>query len=776
MAARPPSEAKPLPKPAFLHKHPIWATLLLSLLFAVVVYWPWAMVQRDSLRPFLPAATALHIGRLPLWNPLVNSGCPVFCDPAWVSRLNLFDSLLYELILPLDNLLPQPGAIYLLLNLLILSLFTFLLMRRLGVEPIASVFAAVALAIHPQWVVDLCNRQMQHVLSLSLLPAVLYLAHRLIVEHRLIWLILASLFLTFQFLRSSAVVSMITLLLLAVFIIVSSWTKYRRPLEAVLKSSYFILLPALGLLGAAYILWPLLDSSRFLRLTQTLPTLRWSDLPLFLYQSFNGPWVGHEQTTLLYAGALQIFIIGCLFLLRKKLLIALLAVLLGVLFAGGFFFDALLTTHGWPVLFTLMTAFSLTALNKLPRTLKKKYGRRLEIYMLVVLGAAASFLLILFFNRQFFDDHILRQIPLLTIQQRHRYYLSALADAAAVFMLVGFGFLLIELYLRNKLLYTKLAIGLFLLIAVDVIRVNRHIYREMTQETVPKVTLLSLLQSNEPFRVFSTLGRLPHPLESVTGQAASLLKTYNELLEQTGLHLADTPWLHNPIFSKYTRLISRSGRVIEQPIPVQSIDPARLNFDRAILDMLNVRYLVCRSLIHDPYFRLLHEGDFYIYENLHVLPRAFFVDSIVVAPAGAASFDLMRSVDFDPQRTVILEKQPAIRPVNSSENLLVSLKSTAGRVEAEVEIKSPALLVFSEIYMPDGWSAKIDGKMTTIYRANSFLRAVVLPPGSRRIVMEYRPDSFRQGLLLSGFAGAAYLAGLGRVLYVAVNRRRRKRR
>ncbi len=755
-------------KESLFQRRPLLITLLAATLLMLLFYLP--MPHLSSQRPFLPLGRYFQ-GELPLWNPNVNAGCPIFCDPRWVGRVNIFDSALFSLVEPVDALVPAM-MLYLFLNLLLMAVSTQLLLRRLGVEPLTASLAAALLIIQPQPLLDGLSDHSYHLLSLSLLPAVLYFAYQLIHKPGLTPLLLGSLLFAMQLLRGSAVVSLITLLLLLTFIAVSAFIKNKGPKAAVRNSLRFLAVPLFGALGAAYVLWPALQLSRSVVSAGRMPTLHWSDLLLLIYPAFNGNVIRPEGAVF-YIGALNLFLIGFVFLLRRKLLIVLLASVAAAIAVLGVFHSVAVMTHGLTVLFVLLTVFSLTALHAYQRRPRRSIARRLEIYMLLFLGAAAAGFVILFFNEHSYGLYLLKRTPLLTLARRHALFQASLADAAAVFMLVGLGFILIELFLKSRLRLSTTVTLLFLLMAADSYRVAYKIRHQI--EPLPKLAdqVKSKMSAVEPFRVFATTHESLAGLQSVTGRAAVRLETYNELLNETGLNLPDSPWLRNPFFSKYTRLISRGGRVVEQPIPVQAVDPARRNFDRAVLDLLNVRFLLCGSPIHDPDYRLLYEDDVFLYENLTCLPRAFFADSAVFAPAGRASYDLMREPDFDPRRVIILEKP--VTMVKKGEQRVLKVRADDTGTEAIVETSVPSLLVFSEIYCPTGRTARVDGRPAPVLRADAFLCAVPLPAGSRHVTLGFRPPGYREGRTISLLTAFICIAASMRSILLSQKKKRSRR-
>jgi uncharacterized membrane protein YfhO len=72
-------------------------------------------------------------------------------------------------------------------------------------------------------------------------------------------------------------------------------------------------------------------------------------------------------------------------------------------------------------------------------------------------------------------------------------------------------------------------------------------------------------------------------------------------------------------------------------------------------------------------------------------------------------------------------------------------------IELETADPSAGWIAVADAFYP-GWEATVDGLPATVLRANHGLRAVAVPAGRSRVVMRYRPATFRFGLLAAGVA------------------------
>jgi hypothetical protein len=161
-----------------------------------------------------------------------------------------------------------------------------------------------------------------------------------------------------------------------------------------------------------------------------------------------------------------------------------------------------------------------------------------------------------------------------------------------------------------------------------------------------------------------------------------------------------------------------------------------LSRDHVLMDLLNVKY------------EILYASKAIGFRETY-LPRAFLV------PHGRfvekeEILDILTSSDFDPHKTVLLEKVGGAEYPEA-----VSLESSSS---GEVEIKSyrpdsillttdapvPAYLFLSEIFYP-GWKAFIDGQPTRILRGNYLFRVLEVPEGRHRVHLEFDPWTIKAG-------------------------------
>lgn len=79
------------------------------------------------------------------------------------------------------------------------------------------------------------------------------------------------------------------------------------------------------------------------------------------------------------------------------------------------------------------------------------------------------------------------------------------------------------------------------------------------------------------------------------------------------------------------------------------------------------------------------------------------------------------------------------------------------RIELAVDAPGPGILVINEAFSP-GWRADVNDREATVFRANYYLRSVVVPAGASRVVLRYAPPLAIPLFLLFGIGFCAALA------------------
>ncbi|MBI2815864.1 MAG: YfhO family protein [Acidobacteria bacterium] len=189
------------------------------------------------------------------------------------------------------------------------------------------------------------------------------------------------------------------------------------------------------------------------------------------------------------------------------------------------------------------------------------------------------------------------------------------------------------------------------------------------------------------------------------------------------------------------------------------------------LDLLNVQYIV--SAGKDEPGRLVYDdGRWRVYETPNSCPRAWVVSQVVVDPF----LDVVRFREriaepgFDPMRVAFVNEPlaEALPDTPEVQSQIKFSKYDADGFELDVNVNRRAFLVLSEMYYP-GWEATVNGRPTTIYKTDRFLRGIVVPAGQNHVVFKYRPRSVMLGAALT----IPMLLGALAVAVAAIAKRRR---
>jgi uncharacterized membrane protein YfhO len=100
---------------------------------------------------------------------------------------------------------------------------------------------------------------------------------------------------------------------------------------------------------------------------------------------------------------------------------------------------------------------------------------------------------------------------------------------------------------------------------------------------------------------------------------------------------------------------------------------------------------------------------------------------------------------------VVLNEEPASfenRPDSQHNNASVEIKDySPNKVILNINTPSSGILVLSDTFYP-GWKAFVDLEETEIMKANTVMRAAIIPKGKHIVKFVYDPAPFNYGLRL----------------------------
>lgn len=148
---------------------------------------------------------------------------------------------------------------------------------------------------------------------------------------------------------------------------------------------------------------------------------------------------------------------------------------------------------------------------------------------------------------------------------------------------------------------------------------------------------------------------------------------------------------------------------------------------------------------------MTYEGpDARLYANPFALPRAWVVAGQRTVPGEAAQLAAIADPGFDARRLAVVDEPlPGLADGPAAPGGSAAIVAYApDRVELRASAPGRGLVVLSDLHFP-GWRATVDGRDAPIERVDYLLRGVLVDPGEHRIVMEYRPWSWRAGWIVS---------------------------
>ena len=289
--------------------------------------------------------------------------------------------------------------------------------------------------------------------------------------------------------------------------------------------------------------------------------------------------------------------------------------------------------------------------------------------------------------------------PIIANLEEMRVHLFT-SDAWRSFFIVTIGTLLLLAYNAKKLKATWTVAAIALLCLGDMWSVNkRYLYDEQFIPKSEQTATFRKTQTDElilqdpslDYRVLNFAGNTfeenntSYWHKSVGGYHAAKLRRYQEMIDH---HIA------KEMQAAYQEVATAGGQM-------DSVNAAKF----PVLNMLNTKYFI---------FPAGQQGQTVPIENPYTFGNAWFIDKIQYVNNANEEIDAIGQVDL--QQTAIVDSKfkEALKGVNEGyKDSLSTIRLTSYEPNQLVyETSSPqdGIVVFSEIYYPDGWHVTIDGQ------------------------------------------------------------------
>ncbi len=476
-------------------------------------------------------------------------------------------------------------------------------------------------------------------------------------------------------------------------------------------------------------------------------------------------WGDQRLSAPYYVGAVVVFLfVLALFVLDWKTKGWLLIVtILGVVLSWGdnfsafnyFFFDFLPGYNKFrSVTFTLLISiFGISVLAALGLDKFLKSGNE-NIKQLLYAGAVTgglAVLVMIYSSMGSFRGAVDAQL-----QQLPDWYIDALREDRARLMrldairsgfLVGVAMLLLWLTSQDKLKKVHAVALIVLVSAADVILVSkRYLKADLFQEEV-----------NETYFQKTAADQLILEATNPGDRVLNLQNPFNE---------SKTSYFHNSIGGYHGAKLGRYQELIENHLSpeinemITGLQSGQTDFSGLYcINMLNTKFLKYGD----------QAGN--VIQNPSAFGNAWFVQTVEEANNPDEEIELLGQLNSKNEVVADITKFDVPTEFELDSMAIIKLENRQlNEITYSSSSSKDGLIVFSEIYYPEGWTAQIDGNEVPILRANYVLRALEVPAGNHQITFEFKPKYFKKAntimavsfFLIIGLSGGFFFVFRGK--------------
>ena len=289
------------------------------------------------------------------------------------------------------------------------------------------------------------------------------------------------------------------------------------------------------------------------------------------------------------------------------------------------------------------------------------------------------------------------------------------SDSFRSIVLIGVGFVVLWLFLKQQLKYTTSIIAFAVLILFDLVQVNlRYVNGDDFKEA---------RAIDKPFKASTA------DLQILKDKSHYRVANFSTDPFQDGR----TSYFHKSIGGYHAAKMGRYQDLIEFQLSKQNMQ---------VYNMLNTKYFIIPG----------DNGEVMAQQNPDANGNAWFVKNINYVQTADQE---IRALDSTQTKNIaIVNENNIYKKINFSLEVdsLAYIKLTEYSLNSltyETSSKFDEFSVFSEIYYKNGWKSYIDGELQPYTNVNYVLRGMEIPKGEHIIKFKFEPSVIKTGSIIS---------------------------
>ncbi|MBX2969577.1 MAG: YfhO family protein [Cyclobacteriaceae bacterium] len=433
-----------------------------------------------------------------------------------------------------------------------------------------------------------------------------------------------------------------------------------------------------------------------------------------------------------YAGALVVFffVLGILYADKRYTTWLIAATVLSIVLSWGkhfhslnyFLFDYLpmynkFRAVSMAVVIALM-AMPLLGCLGLEKLLQEKWDKKSQKNLLIALGTTGGLALLI---------AIIAYVPALDLGDIPQWVKNAVDSSRksiirkdafrTIFFLLTAG-AVVFFYLRKSIGTVVFSGLLILLMVVDIMGVD---YRYVHEENYIK-------KKRNNFFAETPADQLIKQDKTAPFRVLNLQNPFNEARTSAFHH--SIGGYHGAKMRRYQDLITHHlQHEMNDIMQAGNVTASNAN----VLNMLNTRYLLAGQTA---------DG---VIRNPHQNGNVWFVQDVIVVNNPDEEIQLLDSINTKTQAVIDVSKFSKPEFTYDSSATITLKEYAPNKLVYETTTATDGYAVFSEIYYPEGWIAKIDNNEVPIDRVNYVLRGLKVPSGNHTIEFSFKPILYSIG-------------------------------